>query len=111
MAKKTTKADSGEAAEQPALEDAMAELAEIVSLLESGKEPLDRSLANFERGMTLLRACHEHLDSAARRIEVLTGFSEVGDAETEEFDGRSTLERGRNSAGEDDDRADSQGLF
>ncbi len=111
MAQKKSQPAPGQEADRPALEEAMAELAEIVSLLESGKEPLDRSLANFERGMTLLRVCHEHLDGAARRIEILTGFSEAGEAETEEFDGRSTLDRGRVSAGDNDDHADSQGLF
>ena len=37
------------------LEDAMNELQEIVGSLESGQEPLDDSLAKFERGMELLR--------------------------------------------------------
>ncbi|MGB0741017.1 MAG: exodeoxyribonuclease VII small subunit [Planctomycetaceae bacterium] len=97
MAKKKSKADTSETEQAPALEAAMQELAQIVGRLESGQEPLDESLASFERGMALLRVCHERLDSAAKRIEQVTGFDASGAAVTEPFDGRSTLERGTRS--------------
>lgn len=81
-----TEADSG-----PALESAMAELAQIVASLESGQEPLDQSLQRFERGMALLRVCHRRLDQAAQRIEIVTRIGASGALETDPFDGRATM--------------------
>ena len=71
----------------------MAELASIVSRLESGQETLDESLAQFERGMTLLRTCHSQLDVAAQRIEIVTQMSSDGDVTTAEFDGAATMQK------------------
>ena len=81
--------DNGEIA----LEPAMAELAQIVSRLESGQETLDESLAQFERGMALLRVCHRKLDAAAQRIEIVTKLTATDDTETTEFDATSTLQK------------------
>ena len=57
-------------------ESAIAELEKIVKQLEEGDLPLEKSLALFERGVTLSRYCHDQLGAAQRRIEVL---SERGD--------------------------------
>lgn len=43
-------------------------LAEVVRLLESGGEPLERSLALWERGEELGKRCQEWLDGARERI-------------------------------------------
>ncbi|MEY2724203.1 MAG: Exodeoxyribonuclease 7 small subunit [Planctomycetota bacterium] len=75
------------------LEQAMAELAEIASRLESGQESLDQSLARFERGMQLLRICHQQLDQAAQRIEIVTRIGASGPPETEPFDARATFQK------------------
>ncbi|MFM8475206.1 MAG: exodeoxyribonuclease VII small subunit [Planctomycetaceae bacterium] len=90
------------------LEAAMAELSEIAARLESGHESLDQSLARFERGMQLLRICHQQLDQAAQRIEIVTRVGASGAPETQPFDGRATFPKEPNSAartGSDDDDA------
>ena len=61
-------------------ESAIAELEKIVKQLEDGDLPLDRSLALFERGVSLSRYCHDQLGSAERRIEQLTERGDVRDA-------------------------------
>lgn len=78
------------------LEAAMAELSQIVTLLESGQESLEGSLAGFERGMQLLRICHRKLDSAAQRVEILTRVS-GDDVITAEFDSTSSLSKSAQS--------------
>ena len=95
MAKKKSQPGDTESDEAQAqgLEDAMAELASIVSRLESGKETLDESLAQFERGMKLLRVCHSKLDVAAQRIEIVTQISGDGEVQTAEFDSTATLQK------------------
>lgn len=90
MAKRKANPDS-EAG--PSLEDAMTELGGIVSSLESGQASLDESLAQFERGMSLLRVCHQKLDAAAQRIEIVTQLDSDGTVETEDFDATSTLQK------------------
>ena len=77
----------------PSLEDAMTELGQIVSSLEGGQASLDESLAQFERGMSLLRVCHQKLDAAAQRIEIVTQLDSDGTFETEDFDATSTLQK------------------
>ena len=86
----------------------MAELSEIAARLESGQDSLDQSLIRFERGMQLLRLCHQQLDHAAQRIEIVTRVGASGAPETQPFDGRATFQKEPNSpskAGSDDDDA------
>ena len=61
-------------------ESAIAELETIVKQMEDGDLPLDKSLALFERGVTLSRYCHDQLGAAERRIEQLTERGELRDA-------------------------------
>jgi exodeoxyribonuclease VII small subunit len=68
-------------------ESAISELEQIVKQLEEGDLPLDRSLALFERGVTLSRYCHDQLGAAQRRIEILTDRGELRDASNLAEDG------------------------
>jgi exodeoxyribonuclease VII small subunit len=52
-------------------ESAIAELEQIVKLLEEGDLTLERSLELYERGVSLSRFCHARLDEAERKIELL----------------------------------------
>jgi exodeoxyribonuclease VII small subunit len=61
-------------------ESAIGELEKIVKQLEEGDLALDKSLALFERGVTLSRYCHEQLGAAQRRIELLTERGSLTDA-------------------------------
>jgi exodeoxyribonuclease VII small subunit len=61
-------------------ESALAELEKLVKQLEGGDLALDKSLALFERGVTLSRYCHDQLGAAERRIEQLTARGELQDA-------------------------------
>jgi exodeoxyribonuclease VII small subunit len=62
-------------------EDDLAELDEIVAVLEDGKLPLDEALALYERGVRLALACQLRLDDAALRVSQLraTGGRESGE--------------------------------
>jgi len=53
-------------------EEALARLELIVKSLESGKAPLDESLSLFEEGVGLVKLCNGKLDSAERRVKILT---------------------------------------
>lgn len=61
-------------------ESAIAELESIVKTLEEGDLPLEKSLALYERGVHLSRYCHQRLEEAERRIEILTERGELSDA-------------------------------
>ena len=50
-------------------EDALAQLEQIVSELESGQAPLERSIAIYERGAALTAHCEARLKAAQLRVE------------------------------------------
>ena len=52
-------------------EAALAELDGIVKKMEAGDLTLEASLALYERGVQLERFCHERLEAAERRIDML----------------------------------------
>lgn len=62
MAKKKT---------SPAFEESLAELEQLVSGLEQGEISLEESLAAFERGVVLTRACQKALQEAEQKVRIL----------------------------------------
>ena len=50
-------------------EDAMKRLQEIVSYLENGEAPLDKSLAAFEEGVHLVKFCSAKLEKAEKTVK------------------------------------------
>ena len=75
------------AAETPSsigsFEESLTELQVIVADLEEGSLGLESSLARFERGVGLLRACYVILDSAEQKIEVLAQVEAIGSSQSE----------------------------
>ena len=53
-------------------EDALAELEQIVGRLESGKEPLEQSIAIYQRGSALKAHCETKLNAARLQVEKIT---------------------------------------
>ena len=53
----------------PSYEQARAELREIVQSLESGGQPLEESLALWQRGEQLAAICQDWLDRARTRLD------------------------------------------
>lgn len=67
-------------------EQAIAEVEEIVAKLEGGKLELAQSLDEYQRGIGMLKECYELLNSAERRITLLSGFDADGNPVTEPFE-------------------------
>ncbi|MCO6509810.1 MAG: exodeoxyribonuclease VII small subunit [Aridibacter famidurans] len=57
-------------------EESLEALEEIVTRLEEGDLPLEKSLELFEEGVKLSRRCQEKLAAAERRIEMLVKDAE-----------------------------------
>ena len=58
--------------QQPqSLEAALVELEKIVSSMEAGQLPLERSLAAYKRGAELLQYCHAALQDAQQQVKTL----------------------------------------
>ncbi len=57
-------------------EAALEELEGIVERMEDGDQNLERSLADFERGVRLARQCQKALDEAEHKVEILLGEDE-----------------------------------
>lgn len=58
------------------LEDSIRTLEDLVKQLEQGDLSLEESLKTFEAGITLTRECHQQLDRAEQKINLLVGAGE-----------------------------------
>ena len=67
-------------------EDALAELADIVTQLEDGELGLDDSLAAYESGIKHLKNCHDLLGKAEKKIRLLQKIDENGQPVSGDFD-------------------------
>jgi len=74
-------------AKSTSFEDALSELQGIGKTLETGDQPLNASLTQFERGVALMCFCQQSLATAEQKIQVLS----IGDGEEslDEFDSAS----------------------
>lgn len=68
MAKNEKKNDIG----KMSFEEAIKELTDIVGKIEQGKIPLQDSLAQYEKGMALIKHCKGILEKAEKRIEKIS---------------------------------------
>jgi exodeoxyribonuclease VII small subunit len=67
----------------PDFEAAMRDLEQLVERLEQGDLPLEESLAAFERGVALTRACQSALKEAEQKVEIL--LKKAGEPAVEDF--------------------------
>lgn len=67
----------------PDFETAMRDLEKLVERLEQGDLPLEESLAAFERGVMLTRACQTALKEAEQKVEIL--LKRAGEPAVENF--------------------------
>lgn len=58
-------------AEKLDFESALEKLQKIVEDLEKGGLSLDQTLSEFSQGMKLLKFCHQKLDKAEKKIELM----------------------------------------
>ena len=100
---------SGKTVKKLTFEEAFSQLEEVVNSLESSQLGLTESLALYQKGVGCLKVCHQALEQAERKIELLTGVGASGEAETEDFDdeevkleekaGRRSVRRGASKSG------------
>lgn len=67
-------------------EDAMQRLDEIVAGMEGSQLPLEEMITSYEEGVRLLRVCRQRIESARRRVELITTDLETGRATLAPFD-------------------------
>lgn len=82
MSENTTQADI----DAMSFEQALAELEKIVSALEQGDVPLDKSIAYYERGEALKNHCDKLLKAAEDKIEKIRVARDGSAAGTEPLD-------------------------
>jgi len=75
MAKNMTaeSAPAAAAAAPQSFEQAMAELAQLVTQMESGALPLEASVAAYARGSELVKYCAAQLEKVESQVKVLEG--------------------------------------
>ena len=68
-------------------EDAIQELTKIVGKIEQGQIPLQESIEQYEKGMTLIKHCREILLKAEKRIEKISQAEDKKQQEEEKEEG------------------------
>ena len=56
----------------PNLEEALAEMTQLIDKMEQGELSLEQSLQNFERGISLVKHCQKILEQAEQKVSLLT---------------------------------------
>ncbi|WP_075086270.1 exodeoxyribonuclease VII small subunit [Mariniblastus fucicola] len=92
MAKKKSSKKKAATKDAVAFEASLEALKEILSDLEEGNLPLGESLEKYEAGVKHLRHCHDSLNEAKTRIELLEKIDKHGQAVTKPFDHSATVE-------------------
>jgi exodeoxyribonuclease VII small subunit len=67
-AKKTTEVT--DVSEEPNYEEAVAELEQLISEMESGKMSLEANLAAYKRGTQLIKLCQKRLDQVEQQVKI-----------------------------------------
>jgi exodeoxyribonuclease VII small subunit len=67
------KVAASDAAAPASFEQAMAELAQLVTQMESGQLPLEASVAAYARGSELVKYCAAQLEKVESQVKVLEG--------------------------------------
>lgn len=83
MPKSSDKADPS--TRDPAFEDALSQLEELVREMESDQMPLEDLIRNYEQGTKLFQVCEKRLEEAEGRIEIIRK-KRNGEAVVEPFD-------------------------
>lgn len=74
MVNKLNSGENAAPASAPAsFEEAMAELAQLVTQMESGQLPLEASVAAYARGSELVKYCAAQLDKVESQVKILEG--------------------------------------
>lgn len=66
-------ANAGATTAPASFEEAMAELAQLVTQMEGGQLPLEASVAAYARGSELVKFCAAQLDKVESQVKVLEG--------------------------------------
>lgn len=56
---------------QPDLEKSLSEITKLIEKMEHGELTLEQSLAEFEKGITLIKHCQKVLTEAEQKVNVL----------------------------------------
>jgi exodeoxyribonuclease VII small subunit len=62
---------AGKSHKVPRFEEVLAELEQVVASMETGKLPLEESLAAYRRGAELLQQCRTRLEEAQQQVRIL----------------------------------------
>ena len=72
-------------------EDALAKLEQAVERLEAGNIGLADAITEYEQGVSYLKHCHQLLERAERKIELLTGVDAEGNPQSRIFEHEASM--------------------
>lgn len=100
--------DARKKEDEPSFEAAMERLDEIVASMEGERMSLEDMVRSYEEGVRLLRTCRGRIDTAKRRVEMITADLEGTKATLAPFDPASTSAAEQGAGAADDTDAKSR---
>ncbi len=76
----------------PTFEEALVDLDRVVRTLEAGETGLEEAIAQYEKGVHLLKHCFGQLRKVEMRISELTGLDETGKPTLRPFEHAASVE-------------------
>ncbi|MBX7208940.1 MAG: exodeoxyribonuclease VII small subunit [Verrucomicrobiaceae bacterium] len=94
--------------DEPSFEQAMERLDEIVASMEGERMSLEDMVRSYEDGVRLLRVCRGRIDSAKRRVEMITTDLDGGKAVLTPFESTAAAETPAAAAAADEGESKSK---
>ncbi len=85
MSENANRSEQHDPLDELTFEEALRRIEEIVQELESGRIGLDDAIVRYELGVRLIKHCRQILTRAERRVRLLVGEDEEGNAILTEF--------------------------
>ena len=70
---------SNEISKEISIEEAFAQIRELLAQMESEEVSLERSFDNYEKGMKLIRLCNEKIDAVEKKVQQLNADGSLQD--------------------------------
>ena len=64
---------------EPSIEEAFAQIRELLTEMEKEDVPLEKAFENYEKGMKLIRYCNDKIDTVEKKVQMMNDDGSLSD--------------------------------
>lgn len=64
---------------EPSIEEAFAQIRELLTEMEKEDVPLEKAFENYEKGMKLIRYCNDKIDTVEKKVQMMNADGSLSD--------------------------------